>query len=202
MVFAVDASGSIWGPDFKRQLHFIQNIVESFEVSLEGTRVGVLTFGNKPSKQFDLGRYENEADLKAAIGEIKQSRGTTNTADALHRVRTHFFGHNVRDGVMKIVIVITDGRSDDPDATAHQAALARQAGMHIFAIGVGRNVDHDELEAIASRPTGSSIFTVDTFRALHQIKTLLAKRTCEGTILNNIDGYLVHNTVCFCFDMF
>lgn len=43
--------------------------------------------------------------------------------------------------VPRIGIVITDGESDYIDKTKVEAAAARQEGITMFAIGVGRNVN-------------------------------------------------------------
>lgn len=180
VVFALDASSSIWGLDFKRQLKFVEDLVDNFQVSPTATRVGIATFGDHPKKEFDLDTYDNIFDIKASIAHIRQSRGNTNTAGVLHSLRKHFFEESGRDGVVKVAIVITDGESNDPKATAHQAQLAREAGIHIFAIGVGRNVILSELKAIASQPSEQYVFQVDSYVALQRLKVLLAKRACEG----------------------
>lgn len=169
---------------------FVQDLVDDFDVSPFSTRVAALTFGTEPQKQFHLDTFDRASDVKDAIGLIKQSRGSTNTADALRRTRTHFFGKHTREGVVQIAIVITDGSSNDPKATAHQAALAREEGIHIFAVGVGQDVDPDELEAIASRPQDQYVFNVEDFMGLQRIKNLLAKRTCEGIENNNQNIFL------------
>ena len=48
-----------------------------------------------------------------AVGDIQQTRGGTNTGSAIDMMRNEFFspGH-ARDQVVKIGIVITDGRYD------------------------------------------------------------------------------------------
>lgn len=181
VVFALDASGSIWAPDFRRQLQFVQEMVSVFEISPDVTQIGVLTFGDFPEKAFHLDKYDNERDVTTAIGQIQQSRGDTNTADALHALRRHFFSEeHARQSVVKIAVVITDGLSKDPEATAQQAQLAREAGIHIFAIGVGQAVDMQELLNIASTPQREYTFAVNDYTALKSIKKLLAMKTCEG----------------------
>lgn len=44
VVFVLDASNSIWGPDFKRQLAFVNNVISMFEIADNVTRIGVSTF--------------------------------------------------------------------------------------------------------------------------------------------------------------
>ena len=183
VVFALDASGSIWNPDFKKQLSFVQDMVSIFQISPEMTRIGVLTFGNHPLKAFHLDKYEGEEDIKDAIGQIQQTRGDTNTAETLHSIRKHFFSsEHVREGVVQVAVIITDGMSMDTEATAHQAQLTRDAGIHLFAIGVGQLIDREELDNIASKPTDQYAFTVNNYDALMRIKKLLAMKTCEGKI--------------------
>ena len=90
-VFCLDASGSIWEPDFKKQLIFVQDIIGVFHVAPEITRIGMLTFGDGPQDWFKLSAYATEEDVKAAVGDATQSRGGTNTAAALMETRTKYF---------------------------------------------------------------------------------------------------------------
>ena len=52
IVFALDASGSIWGPDFSHQKTFVSDVIRVFNVSQEVTRVALLTFGDEPLDWF------------------------------------------------------------------------------------------------------------------------------------------------------
>lgn len=71
-MFVLDESSSIYGPDFKRQLDFIQSTIEALNVGFYRTHVGVLTFANKSRVIFPLGRYTEEAKLKKAVrGEVQ-----------------------------------------------------------------------------------------------------------------------------------
>ena len=44
VVFMLDASNSIWGPDFQRQLEFVNDVISMFEVAENKTRIGEATF--------------------------------------------------------------------------------------------------------------------------------------------------------------
>lgn len=194
IVYCLDASGSIWGPDFQRQLTFVNDVNSVFQVSADRTRVGVLTFGDQPQDWFHLGDHHSEDQVAAAVSQITQSRGGTNTASALARMREEFFHvSRVRDGVIKMAIVVTDGKSEDRDATAEEAARLKAAGVHVFAVGVGRSVDRDELSAIGSQPSSEYVFAVENYDALATIKKLLAIQTCKGRssfiFKNNIINY-------------
>ena len=45
----------------------------------------------------------------------------------------------MRPDVVHIAIVITDGRSDYPEWTADSADRLKTAGIHVIALGVGKN---------------------------------------------------------------
>ena len=47
-----------------------------------------------------------------------------------------------RPNVPNMGIVITDGRSNDPNATKMEAAAARAKGITMVAVGVGPNVEY------------------------------------------------------------
>ena len=99
IVFCLDASGSIWGPDFRKQLDFVQDITSVFEISPDITRIGMLTFGDSPKDWFKLSEYATEEDVRAAIGATSQSRGGTNTAAALMETRTNYFSRDEVKGL-------------------------------------------------------------------------------------------------------
>lgn len=44
VLFILDVSNSIWGPDFQRQLTFVKDVIGMFQIAENVTRVGVTTF--------------------------------------------------------------------------------------------------------------------------------------------------------------
>ena len=115
------------------------------------------------------------------MSDIKQTRGGTNTGSAIAMMTHEFFSPGKsRDKVVKIGIVITDGRSDSREETAAKAEEARRAGISLFAIGVGQAVDETELAAIGNEPREEYVFTVNNYDALNTIKEMLSMKACEG----------------------
>lgn len=57
-------------------------------------------------------------------------------------------------GNMPVMIVLTDGRANPvgPAAAVREAAVARDAGVTVFTIGLGEDLDLDALRQIASKP--------------------------------------------------
>ena len=48
-------------------------------------------------------------------------------------------------------------------------------------VGIGGQVDRDELAAMASKPTDKFMSLIDSFDVLDEIKGQLAVKACEGT---------------------
>lgn len=180
IVFVLDASTSVWVADFKRLLSFVKDLVEVMSISSERVRFGVLTYGNAPKEQIQLDQYSTTSDLTKAISQIVHQRGGTNTAAALRHLRQQMFtGTRQRDGVQKIAVLVTDGPSDSPKATAQQAELVHKDDIRVFAIGVGKDVYMDELETIATQPSEDNVFTVDGYDTLGSLTAQLASKTCK-----------------------
>lgn len=100
-----------------------------------------------------------------------------------------------RPGVPNIGIIITDGQSNSPDQTRDQAQQVRNAGITLFSVGIGRGVSIPELNAMATDPDSTHVFTVDDFSKLSQIKALFQQQTCDGKCIvsvlpNQLNMYL------------
>ena len=76
----------------------------------------------------------------------------------------------------------SDGNSNSPERTAHEAKRAREQGIHLFAIGVGASVDRGELGDIASFPSANNVHQVGDYASLESIKEMLAIETCLGML--------------------
>ena len=98
MAFLLDSSNSIWGPDFRRQLHFVEDVVSMFQIGENATRVGVVTYNDHISLQFNLKRYFKKPELLRAIRNVQESHGYTTATDlALKYTRTYLFKPKVSD---------------------------------------------------------------------------------------------------------
>lgn len=178
----MDSSGSISGPDFARQLDFVRGVVSTFDVSPQMTRVGALSFSNWAFRDFYLDTFQTKEQVKRAIAKIRQIHGDTNTASAIAFMRDVAFSpmHGARRDIPQIAVILTDGKSNKPWMTSREAIKAKASGIHVFAIGIGDEVDLNELRAIASHPPSKYLFHVSSYFALKTIKELLAIETCGG----------------------
>lgn len=179
--FLVDASSSIWDPDFHKQLDFVNDVVDIFDVAPDKTRVGLVAYSDGIHPRIFLDSYFNKAILRTVINNTRHLTGGTNTGGAIKFVREEgFSADRARTDVAHIMVLLTDGQSDNPMVTEEEATKAKEQGIYIFAIGVGGNIDIRELEQISSDPKEDYAFTVDNFDALSSLKNILAMQTCKG----------------------
>ncbi|XP_004370365.1 matrilin-4 isoform X1 [Trichechus manatus latirostris] len=154
LVLLVDGSKSVRPQNFELVKRFVNQIVDFLDVSPEGTRVGLVQFSSRVRTEFPLGRYGTAAEVKQAVLAVEYMERGTMTGMALRHLVEHSFseaqGARPRAlNVPRVGLVFTDGRSQD-DISAW-AARAKEEGIVMYAVGVGKAVE-EELREIASEP--------------------------------------------------
>jgi hypothetical protein len=114
-----------------------------------------------------------------------QPQTNTNTALGLAEVEQSIFRNTTsgaRDGsvVPRRVVVLTDGGSSDPVATANAADSLRTADVVIVAVGVGSFVNATELEVIAGSP--DRVFQSANFQDLNAVVSEIVAAACDATV--------------------
>ena len=180
----MDESGSIGATNYHRMKNFVYSIVETFNISQDHVRVAMVTYSTNPRVRFHLNTHSTKSSLLEAIKNLPYPRGGTYTHKALNKVRDSVLttGNGARpssEGVPRIVIVITDGRSTKPSKTAASAADLHDMGYIVFAIGI-KGADEDELNAIAS--TEDKVFFISNFDEdeLESLQISVSQEACTG----------------------
>ena len=179
-MFLLDSSGSEGSANFATQLEFVGNFSSRFFIGHNAVQIGLTTFADHPQNQFWLNTYSNLTDIINALQNVPFSQGGTNTAEALSFAKNNSFtkAHGSRDGVPKVLVVLTDGQSQSPIETQLQAHKIHQTDIKVISIGIGSSVVKDELNTIAT--DRGHVFTVANFNALKDIAVELEKQTCKG----------------------
>ena len=77
--------------------------------------------------------------------------------------------------------MVTDGRSDDPDATWERARVLRNdEDAFMVAVGIGNNIRQLELEGIASASLDNNVIKTDDFDRLDEIQEQLVDAICNS----------------------
>uniref|UniRef100_A0A8C4XDS9 VWFA domain-containing protein n=1 Tax=Erpetoichthys calabaricus TaxID=27687 RepID=A0A8C4XDS9_ERPCA len=174
IVFLLDGSGSIVETDFKRMQTFTKDILENF--LSESNQVGVAQFSSFYSEEFPLTFLKSRAAF-AKIDSIHKHGGGTEIGKALRSIKPLFTnekGSRKNKGVQQILIVITDG--DSQDSVEEPARDLRNDNIFVYAIGIGA-VKQKQLDLISSTP--ETTYRVQNFMELSNIKKRVTRDICD-----------------------
>uniref|UniRef100_A0AAX7SGJ8 VWFA domain-containing protein n=1 Tax=Astatotilapia calliptera TaxID=8154 RepID=A0AAX7SGJ8_ASTCA len=173
LAFLLDGSGSVSGPDFRTMKKFVRDLIVSFLSS--DTQFSVSQFSSAPQIHFNFQKF-NLTEMEDKIKGIQQHTGQTFTAKAIKEVVEKVFSpqQGSRPNVKKVLIVITDGASNDRENLEGAVEQAKNKSIARFVIGVGDAFDKpeakQELHSIASSPSEKHVFEVKEFSALEEIR--------------------------------
>ena len=101
------------------------------------------------------------------------------TGYAIDYLSKMFDTTDMASSIPRVCIIITNKASDD--SVLQPAAYAKgNQSITFFAVGVGDNINVDELDDIASFPEAKFRLTVPNFDALHNIRNAITLACCKG----------------------
>ena len=182
LVFVLDTSGSIGSENFTNAKKSIENIVSSLRIG--PNKVAVITFSTDVTLLFNLNTHRDNATLIKAIREIPYTGGLTNTAEAIRVLRSEVLSETLgvrpSNESTQIAIIMTDGRSNLPNATKKEAEmLHNQTNFKVFAVGVGDAVDFSELLNIASSTAFAIQIANFSGEELQEFENTIKRQTCS-----------------------
>ena len=178
IMFLLDASGSIGSSNFAIMRTVTADAAVLF--AMMGARVGVVRFSSGASVVVPLQEWQNTAQLRINIEAIAFTGGSTNTAAGITTAASALGSEGIR-----IIILFTDGLSNNPVAAINAADAAKQTGISIYAGGIGTGVSEEELNNLASDPpedfrVSVAGFSVDAFN--EEIAPLI-RATCLSELI-------------------
>nr|XP_046254830.1 collagen alpha-1(XIV) chain-like isoform X3 [Scatophagus argus] len=178
IIILVDGSWSIGRLNFRLVRMFLENLVSAFDVGIDKTRIGLAQYSGDPRIEWHLNAFSTKDAVIDAVKNLPYKGGNTLTGLALTYILENCFRpeSGSRDGIPKIGILITDGKSQDD--VIPPAESLRNAGVELFAIGV-KNADENELHSIASEPHDTHVYNVADFNIMSSIVEGLTRTVCE-----------------------
>jgi len=198
IVLVLDQSTSIVVGDpnydnwYVTMLGFAKSIAGAFPIHPSLTQVAVMKFSDGVEIVFNLDTYDDRDSLLSAIDKIDINGGQTNFAAALMTGRTMFStGSGGRDDAPDILIMVTDGTATrEADRTESEVNTTKSAGIIIYTVGIGNDVDQEELTKIASKT--EYFFYAANFADLNNVLPDLVENLCkEAETVPTAPGLLV-----------
>ncbi|KFP07525.1 Matrilin-2, partial [Calypte anna] len=194
LVFIIDSSRSVRSYDFEKVKEFILTILQFLDISPDATRVGLIQYGSTVKQEFSLKTFRRKQDIERAVKRMMHLASGTMTGLAIQYAVNIAFSESegarpLKQNVPRIIMIVTDGRPQDP--VAEIAAKARNSGILIFAIGVGR-VDMNTLKSIGSEPHQEHVFLVANFSQIETLTSAFQAKICVPHMCSTVEHRCDH----------
>ena len=142
--FVVDVSGSV-GSHYPEEQAFVKQFARSMGVSKNGAHASVVQFSNQAWLEIPF--MDDTTTFTTAVDALNLNGGTTRIDKGLDVAFTEMFqtANGMREECSKLVVVMTDGENNEPLAPMDAAKRFHDAGIRVVVVGIGQNVDTDEL---------------------------------------------------------
>ena len=167
--------------NFVKQIEFVKGLSKTFNVSKTDTNVGIITYAGDVAVRYRFEDITNQTELENALDTlIVIGSRRRNIGKALNESQTDLFNRSIpdrNDTVRNILVVITDGGSDDDIAVPTYAL--KEDGVTIFSVGIDRYV-RGQLNEMASDPDSDHVFTMDSYDELGSTMAPLKDEIIRG----------------------
>uniref|UniRef100_H3DN58 Matrilin 3b n=1 Tax=Tetraodon nigroviridis TaxID=99883 RepID=H3DN58_TETNG len=179
LVFIVDSSRSVRPTEFEKAKEFLQDLVDSLEVGLDSTRVGLVNYASTVRMEFPLKAHFSKPALNA-LARVEPLASGTMTGLAIRTAVEKAFAAEAgarlnSTKVARVAVVVTDGRPQDE--VERVSAAARESGIEIYAVGVDR-ADRTSLRLMASQPHEDHVFYVETYGVIEKLTSRFRETLC------------------------
>ena len=171
LAFVIDTVRDIRrGFSYVRQ--FFLQLVDSFSISSNKVRVGLVVNSERPKVKFSFGQFNSPKNIKRVLRLLQPLGKIRRTGKALKLALKSLF--SVSKG-KKALVLLTAGKSSDQVLKPVQKLVAK--GVNVFSVGVGPRTILSEILTIAKDPQ----HTYKTgFSGLRTIVKRIADKACAG----------------------
>ncbi|XP_059809364.1 integrin alpha-M-like isoform X2 [Hypanus sabinus] len=181
VAFLIDGSGSIESNDFAIMKDFILKVMK--QLKGKDAQFALVQFSDEVRTEFAFKDFRKSTDEEGLVRGIHQMGTLTYTPSGIKYVAEKIFqeADGARPEAKRMMIVITDGESNDESVTFAAAIQAAESKKIVrYAIGVGDLFDTEkarqELNTIASHPSKDFVFKVNSYAALKEIEESLKEK--------------------------
>ncbi|NXN35742.1 VWA2 protein, partial [Rhinoptilus africanus] len=178
LLFLMDSSAGVTLEGFLRYKAFLKRFLQAVMGRDSPMNVGVAQYDNSVRIPIGVGQHKDAFSFMKSIDALNFSGGGTLTGRALRYVAQHGFRSapafaDVRDDLPRVVVLLTDSKSQDPVSEA--AKYARDRGL--FLLGVGSSFVRAELAEVTGNPKQTVVYSdpQDLFNRIPELQ----RRICS-----------------------
>lgn len=185
IAFVIDTAGGV-KRKFNSIKKFFLELVDSFTISSQYVRVGLVVNSYRPEVKFSFGQYNSPRQIKRVIQLLQPVGGARRTGQALNLALKRLF---VASKGKKTLIFLTAGESSDKVLGPVQQLAAM--GVDIFSIGVRPGASRSEVLTIAKDPQHAY---ETNFRGLGTIVKRVKDKACAG-VYSGLNGFVINGKI-------
>ena len=182
VIFAVHSPESLVPSNYRKEKEFVKRVATSLNIEPGRSRVALILYSNFATVSAELGEKTTMVSFSNLVDGLPHERGETRIDRVLKLARSLFDSRGAsRQGVPKVLIVLTSGKQTAaPDALnlRNAARPLHEADVRILAVGIGQDVDENELRAIVVK--NEDVFLAPSFDDLVILSGSVANITCEA----------------------
>ncbi|KAK1165497.1 collagen alpha-1(VI) chain-like [Acipenser oxyrinchus oxyrinchus] len=155
----MDSSTSVGHRNFETKKQFVKRLAERFlmakKPSQSTVRVSVVQYSGSQQQSVEVPFSQNYTELASGIEQVQFLNSGTDVTAALDYVTSQYRGS--RANTNKKVLIFSDGRSQgiSEEVIQKTVAEARAAGIEIYALAVGSQVNEANLRLLVSDRKGA-----------------------------------------------
>lgn len=180
-MFAVHSSRSLTPSNYRKEKELVKRVAATLNIAPGRSRIALILYSNFATAAVRLDEEKTLASFDNLVDGLPHERGVTRIDRALKLARSIFDSNGVtRRGVPKIFILLTDGKqtmAQDVLTLDEAARPLHERDVKIFVVGMGSNVDVEELKAVALDK--KDVFLAPSFDNLVSLSGSLSKKMCQ-----------------------
>ena len=182
LTFLIDSSGSLTPNEFIQEKIFVDRIVRrlNVEAKVREAYIGLISFSEVPyTYQIYVPNTQFIDMVSNRVKSLPYMGRSTALTSALRDARINVFKESRGVSTPKIAVLISDGSGNEtPDEIKLEAKQLKDNQVHLFVVGVGKNVKNETLNALASQSTSFYINDINDFHSLVESINRVTQESC------------------------
>ncbi|NXN26921.1 VWA2 protein, partial [Nycticryphes semicollaris] len=178
LLFLLDSSAGVTLEGFLRYKAFLKRFLQAVMGRDSPMNVGVAQYDNNVRIPIEVGQHKDAFSFMKSIDALNFGGGGTLTGRALRYIAQHGFRStpvfaDMQDDLPRVVVLLTDSKSQDPVAEAAKYARDRD----LLLIGVGSSFVRAELAEVTGNPKHTIVYSdpQDLFNRIPELQ----RRICS-----------------------
>ena len=187
MIFLLDTSSNLLSTkNFENQKLFIQRIISRFNST--NSRINIIPYSNIPHEAKILTTEgKSIGEFAELVRNVQLLMGGCTRHDlALNKSYNYFLSQGGPTGAQRVLVLLTTGKQPQHPQMSPEyipiegiTVLLKEAKVITFAIGIGDNVQAQDLENIANEP--SKVILFESFDNVTEDAMIVYKEICKAT---------------------